>query len=322
MGREGCVSASLFMRKLGGGSQPILVRANDGYFYIVKFLDNPQGPNLLFNEALGTELYRRVGLLTPEWRPVHVSEDFLDRYPECWMETQDGRLRPKAGWCFGSRYLSLRNSVVFEILPNGRFSDISNRRDFWTARVLDAFCGHADNRQALFLGPDSRSLRAYFIDHGHLFWGPFGTDYRSCMASQYLDPGIYADASAEDADRVQGAILSLDIKAFSNVPGSLPDGWRTEAAISALERFTSQVSDPIKVRKLVGSILMAENIGEAHARRRSRYADWLKSADLHGQISLAGVDDRVVGRRFDLTCDQGRRRPKAVHSPCLLGADF
>ena len=145
------VQALLHIRKLRGGSQPILVRANDGFFYIVKFLNNLQGSNLLFNKALGTELFRRAGLLTPEWRPVHISDDFLDRNPACWMETEDGPRRPKAGWCFGSRYLSLKNSALFEILPYGSFSRIGNRRDFWTAWVLDAFCGHADNRQALFL---------------------------------------------------------------------------------------------------------------------------------------------------------------------------
>lgn len=288
MARNNGVMALLHMQRLQGGSQPNLVRADDGHFYVVKFLDNLQGPNLLFNEALGTELYRSVGLLTPEWRPVHISEDFLDQNPECWMETQDGRRRPKAGWCFGSRYLALRNSVVFEMLPYKRFSCISNRTDFWTAWVLDVFCGHTDNRQALFLGPDSRSLKAYFIDHGHLFGGPFGTDYRNCRVPKYLDPGIYAHASAEDADKIQGAIQSLDLKALSNVSSSLPVGWRTEAAISAFERFARQISDPIQVRNVVGSILsMAENASEAHNRRQARYADWLKSADLHDQISSA-----------------------------------
>lgn len=165
------VEALFHVRKLRGGSQPVLVQASDGFLYVVKFLNNPQGSNLLFNEALGTELFRGAGLPVPEWRLVHISEEFLDRNQACWMELEHGLLRPKAGWCFGSRFLNLRNTSVFEILSRTSFNRISNRRDFCTAWVLDALCGHADNRQAIFIERDTKSLEAFFIDHGHLFGG-------------------------------------------------------------------------------------------------------------------------------------------------------
>jgi hypothetical protein len=91
-----------YIRKLRGGSQPILVRADDGLVYVVKFSNNLQGPNLPFNEALGTELFRVAGFNVPKWRLVEVSDDFIDRNPSCWMETECGKLKPDSGWCFGS----------------------------------------------------------------------------------------------------------------------------------------------------------------------------------------------------------------------------
>lgn len=46
-----------FLKALRGGSQSILAQANDGQLYVVKFANNLQGKNLLFNEAAGSMLY-------------------------------------------------------------------------------------------------------------------------------------------------------------------------------------------------------------------------------------------------------------------------
>jgi len=317
------IKALLHIRKLRGGSQPILVRANDGFFYVVKFLNNLQGSNLLFNEALGTELFRRVGLPVPEWRPVYVSEDFLDRNPTCWMETENGRRRPEAGWCFGSRYLSLRNTAIFEILPERSFSRIGNRRDFWTAWILDIFCGHADNRQALFLERNSRSLEAYFIDHGHLFGGAAGGGFPNFVASRYLDPRIYAHASVEDADEIQRAIQSLDLTALSNVASSLPEGWYTEGAFLGFERFADQISDPVLLKDVVCFIMgMVESAERSRDGSQTRCTIGFKRAGMYGQISPCGVDDRVDGRRCVFVGDQRRRGPQAVHPSYSYTANF
>jgi hypothetical protein len=269
------IQVLLHIRKLRGGSQPILVRASDGYFYIVKFRDNLQGPNLLFNEVLGTELFRHVGLPVPEWRPVFVSEDFLDRNPACWMETAHGRYRPQGGYCFGSRFLGLRNTSLFEILPGQRFSRIQNRRDFWTARVLDVLCGHTDNRQALFLQQNCGQLKAYFIDHGHLFGGAGGNESPCTMASRYLDPRVYAPPTAQNAKEIHKAILGVDWSALFSTAHGLPEGWSNETALGNFERFARQSSDKILledvIRVILGEVEHAGNIYE-QSRIRTEYA--------------------------------------------------
>ena len=115
-----------YIRNLRGGSQPVLAKASDGHTYVVKFANNLQGPNVLFNEGAGSELYRAFGLPVPEWRPVTASEDFLDKNPDCWMQTPEGRLRPASGLCFGSRFLAENGQRLLEILPRSSFERVRN----------------------------------------------------------------------------------------------------------------------------------------------------------------------------------------------------
>src|ERR1039457_415092 len=106
-----------YIRNFHGGSQPILAQASDGLQYVVKFNNNLQGPNVPFNESVGSELYRACGLAVPSWKPLLVSDTFLDQNPDCWMQTPEGRLRPASGLCFGSRFLGAEGTRLLEILP-------------------------------------------------------------------------------------------------------------------------------------------------------------------------------------------------------------
>ena len=156
-----------FIRKFRGGSQPILVEASDGLLYVVKFFNNEQGPNLLFNESMGTELYRLSGLPVPSWRPLIVTSSFIERNPACWIETPEGTFRPDPGLCFGSQYLGGKDVQLFEILPGNFHKRVRNPDNFWLAWLLDVCGSHADNRQAIFRQRLDGSLDAIFIDHGH-----------------------------------------------------------------------------------------------------------------------------------------------------------
>jgi hypothetical protein len=313
MGQISHVEALLYLRKLQGGSQPILVRANDGFFYVVKFLDNLQGTNLLFNEVLGTELFRSAGLLVPEWRLVHVSEDFLDQNHGCWIETESGRRRPKAGWCFGSQFLGLRNIPAFEILPGQGFNRVRNRKDFWTAWVLDTFCGHTDNRQAIFLERDSKWLDAFFIDHGHLFGGASGDSFSNFWASRYLDSRIYASPNENDADCIQRTISSLDLNELAEVANSLPESWKTTSAISNFKRFAHRVSDTALLRGIIHFILgLVENREWKHERYRDQFINGYVRTYLHAQIPQPRGDGHIEGRYSGPVSGQGKEATKAV----------
>ena len=54
------------------GLQSRLVRCDDGKLYELDYL-NPQGPNVLANEAIGAMLIRGLGgLPMPPWKPVAI----------------------------------------------------------------------------------------------------------------------------------------------------------------------------------------------------------------------------------------------------------
>src|ERR1700679_3063217 len=122
-----------YVRSLRGGSQPILARASDGFQYVVKFANNLQGPNLLFNESAGSELYLACGLPVSEWTPLRIADSFLDSNPECRTQTPEGRLRPASGLCFGSLFLGQDDKRLLEILPASMFDLIRNQTSFGLA---------------------------------------------------------------------------------------------------------------------------------------------------------------------------------------------
>src|SRR6266436_1977329 len=99
------VHAVQFIRKMRGGSQPALVRCNDGKFYVVKFSNNLQGPNVLANEVLGNELLKTFDLPTPQWRPVFVSNSFIKENAGVYFETPSGNSPIESGLHFGSEFL-------------------------------------------------------------------------------------------------------------------------------------------------------------------------------------------------------------------------
>jgi len=59
------VEAVQHVRRMRGGAQAHLMRADDGHFYVVKFQNNPQHLRVLANELLATRLAESVGLPVP-----------------------------------------------------------------------------------------------------------------------------------------------------------------------------------------------------------------------------------------------------------------
>jgi len=308
-----CTEVCHFVRKLRGGSQPMLAKASDGFYYVVKFFDNLQGANLCFNDALGTELFRQAGLPVPEWRPVCVSDEFLDCNPDCWMEIGHGSLRPLSGWCFASRSLGLNDSALFEILPRRSFARIKNRRDFWTSWVLDVLCGHSDNRQALFVEDETRSIEAYFIDHGHLFGGAEGSTSPAIWASRYLDPDVYLVPEVEEADRIHDALLRVDFAALATIVNGLPAAWKTPAALSRFQQFRRRWQDRAGLKIVVHSVLGAMERREGSDDRPvAQPAFGPERGPVYAQIPKLALLPRNDGRSGRSPGDQASRRSQTL----------
>jgi hypothetical protein len=256
-----------YLRKLRGGSQPILAQASDGLTYVVKFTNNLQGANLPFNESIGTELYKACGLSVPTWRPLLVTDTFLDRNPGCWMQTEDGRLRPDSGLCFGSRFLGGEDVTLFEFLASNSLARVHNRESFWLAWMIDICAQHTDNRQAVFLEDGKRRLDAFFVDQGSLFGGPTGEKQPGFVASRYLDQRIYQNLSLKYSQSMLRTALSLDTDQLWKQMQMLPDDWKTESAIEGFELCLDRLSKAIFLLNVIDTMFDANRKGHGCIER-------------------------------------------------------
>jgi len=275
-----------FIRKLRGGSQPIMVEASDGFTYVLKFSNNPQGRSVSFNEAMGTELYRVVGLPVPKWKPLNVTGEFLCQNPQCWLETPAGPLMPDAEICFGSRYLGGRDVRIWEIMPHSSFSRIVNISDFYLAWLLDICASHTDNRQAIF-EDHLDGIRAVFVDHDHMFSGPDGRsgqpEYR---ASAYADVRIYERGSRDCLVSNSKTVLNISVDKLWRKSQQLPIEWLTDAALRNFRECLNMLADAKAVQSIVELIAgFPEKKGQREFLTEQRTGvdpDWLLRAGIPG----------------------------------------
>lgn len=266
---KGLAVVTEYFRSLRGGSQPILAKASDGLIYVVKFGNNPQGSNLLFNESAGTEVYRACGLSVPSWRPLLVTDSFIDANPDCWFHTAEGRLRPESGLCFGSRYLGGDGDALFEILPESSFKRVTNQSSFWLAWMIDICAGHTDNRQAIFLKGAKGGPRAFFVDHGHLFGGPNGEEWRHFSSCRYLDPRIYGDLSSRCRLDLLRVAETLDVDRLWRRIQMVTGDWKTASSLVATQRFLDRLSDINLLRNVVDTMVSACQEGIGCGKRKA-----------------------------------------------------
>jgi len=254
-GRKDFALVTRHIRKMRGGSQPILAQASDGLLYVVKFNNNLQGANVPFNESIGTEIYRACALPSPSWKALLVTKSFIDQNPDCWMNTADGKLRPEPGLCFGSQFLGESEARTLEILPRSSLGRVLNKVDFWLAWLIDICAEHADRRQAIFVEAPEGWLDAFFIDHGHLFAGPKGRQTPHALAPCNLDLRIYQGLSSFHIFRRLNSLKSLDVDQLWETVVALPDDWKSVSAISGLGRCLGRLSRPTLLRSTLEKII-------------------------------------------------------------------
>ena len=243
-----------FVRRLPGKSQPVLVEGIDGSYYLLKFGNNPLGPNVLFNEAAGAEIFQACRLSVPRWERLYISNSFLDRNRACWMDGANA-IRPEPGLCFGTRYILQRQSRVYEILPASYHVRIRNRGDFWLAWILDLCCSKVGHREAIFVDRGSEMLEAVFIDSGDLFGGPRGEVQSSSLDSTYRDPRIYATLSEDELQSMLRVLRSVDVKRLRARASTLPLEWQTETAVAGFEKALNLIQTPLRVETIVEQLL-------------------------------------------------------------------
>lgn len=207
---------------MNGSMQSLLVRDSASRLWIVKMRSDHQGPNALANEFLGTSLCQALGLPVPEVRGIQLTRAFFaDK--RTWFETNTGKERPKEGLHFASRYFpESTGKEVVDFLPATVRPFLKNRDDCLGIFLFDVWAMHTDYRQALFFA-DQGSMHMIFIDHGHLFGGPFWSKVEPFFGNRMMQSFAVQDAARAgtvDAwiDRMHQVLPSTLQTAISRVP--------------------------------------------------------------------------------------------------------
>src|SRR5258707_13942954 len=160
------VEAVQHVRRMRGGAQAHLMRADDGHFYVVKFQNNPQHLRVLANELLATRLAERVGLLVPVTEIVEVTEWLVQNTPDLRMELSGTTTPCAPGLQLGVRYVcDPAEAQVFDYLPESMLAMVKDRGSFAGMLLLDKWLGNANGRQAVFWKRHrERKDRGRFID--------------------------------------------------------------------------------------------------------------------------------------------------------------
>ena len=135
-----------------GGAQSHLMRGSDGYYYVVKFQNNPQHRRVLVNELLGTKLAARLGLPTTPVEIVEVSEELIRLTHDLAVEMPRGRFACTPGLQFASRYPGDPHKVaLYDFLPDEQLRRVANVHDFAGMLVFDKWTCNTNGRQTVFL---------------------------------------------------------------------------------------------------------------------------------------------------------------------------
>ncbi len=165
------VEAREHIRRMRGGAQAHLMRCDDGFYYIVKFQNNPQHLRILTNELLGTRLAESLGLPAPPVQVVNVSEDLIRHTADLAIELGMGRTPCRPGKQFGSRYPGdPAQLTVHDFLPDEQLRTVENLNDFIGMLVFDKWTCNTNGRQAIFFMDSGQShYQALMIDQGFCF---------------------------------------------------------------------------------------------------------------------------------------------------------
>jgi len=200
------IQATGLIRKMRGGAQAHLMACEDGHFYVVKFLNNPQHRRILVNEWIASVFLNYLEISTPDATIVDLPAAFLAEHPEISLQLGSRRVDVTPGWHFGSRYPGDPGKVmVYDFLPDTLLEKVVNAREFLGALVFDKWMGNADARQSIFYrarlrqrpvpGVDPAAPRMGFVasmvDHGYVFDGPHWTFPDSPLQGLYFRPSVY-----------------------------------------------------------------------------------------------------------------------------------
>ncbi len=222
------VEAVQHVRRMRGGAQAHLMRADDGHFYVVKFQNNPQHLRVLANELLATRLAESVGLPVPATEIVGVREWLIKNTQELHVDQAGLSSQCKPGLQFGARYVcDPADGHAFDYIPESMFAKVRNVAAFAGMLVVDKWLGNANGRQAVFWKKtNERKYTATFIDQGYCFnageWNFPDSALRGVYARNFVYQGV---RGWESFDPWLSRVENFDAAVIHEIAGAIPPAW-------------------------------------------------------------------------------------------------
>jgi hypothetical protein len=217
-----------------------MMRCSDGYFYVVKFRNNPQHLRVLANELLATRLAEGADLPVPATEVVEVGEWLVQHTPELNIQLAGSTIPCQAGLQFGSRYVvDPLEGQVFDYLPTEMLERVRNRESFAGILVIDKWTGNANGRQATFWRKmRERKYTVTFIDQGYCFNAGEWTFPDYPLRGVYARNEVYADVNGwQSFEPWLSRIEEMKDDVIWNAAGEIPPEWYG-SDWSALEKLT------------------------------------------------------------------------------------
>jgi hypothetical protein len=264
------------IRRMRGGAQSHLMRCDDGYYYVVKFQNNPQHRRILVNELLGTKLAKRLGLPAPEPVIVYVTSELIKLTEDLCIETQRSRIPCQAGMQFGSRFPGdPRDITLHDFLPDEQLSEVENLHDFAGMLVFDKWTCNTNGRQTVFSREGNGAAaqgdlryKTRMIDQGFCFnageWSFPDAPLRGLYARNRVYAGVIGmESFAPWIDRVERQMTE---RVLDEISGAIPSEWY-ENDKDALNRLLEQLHQR---RSRVPDLIL-----EARRSSRQPFPNWI-----------------------------------------------
>lgn len=233
------VTAKKHVRAMRGGAQSHLIEASDGYFYVVKFRNNPQHHRILVNELIAAEILSFLHITSPHYDLVQVSEEFLRENPQINIRLGSRIVPPDPGWAFGSQHPGdPALTAVYDFVPDPLLARVHNRLDFLAILAVDKWTGNTDGRQSIFLraklrdwipaAKGSRKLGfiALMIDNGFIFNGPHWNFTESAVQGLYPHHVVYDSVtSLQDFEPWLESISNFPCEVLNQALRRTPPAW-------------------------------------------------------------------------------------------------
>jgi hypothetical protein len=238
-----------------GGAQAHLIEGEDGHFYVVKFINNPQHRRILINEWLACAFLRYLQIHVPDTAVIELSSDFIAENPDLYLSIGSRREPVPPGLHFGSRMAVHPDRVAtFDFLPDKLLEKVENRADFLGILVFDKWAGNADSRQAVFFRARGKSWTplkgetpgrigffVQMIDHGFVFSGAAWSFQDAPLHGVYFRTSVYDEVRSIDSFQpwlsiVENFPLEVIDAAWKEIPGSWLDADE-DALVELLEKL-------------------------------------------------------------------------------------